>query len=240
MNRIYRDEVPAAFWTARYFRDSQKEEYFVVLRPDGTLHSVHHTLAEAAPGPNLTKEEAEARAENFLRDSKKIDLSQRKLVDAKRIEENSRFAHPITASFGKKPNPPNPSPTGAKPARTRRCRWWSRGDEVSGYRISVHLSRGLGPEAKTRPHSRIRRSQLLSLSLTSSCFLALADELIIFFANLQEPPDRGGPLETELQVESLVVLAAALLRFVSLEPLYSASHLPNRPAFCDVHLEVLC
>jgi len=48
-NRIYRDQVPSAFWTVRYFRDSQNEEYMVVLRTDGSLHSLHHTLDEKAP-----------------------------------------------------------------------------------------------------------------------------------------------------------------------------------------------
>ena len=69
-NRIYRDQVPSAFWTVRYFRDSQNEEYMVVLRPDGSLHSLHHTLDEKAPGANLPKEEAQARAEAYLREQK--------------------------------------------------------------------------------------------------------------------------------------------------------------------------
>ena len=60
-NRVYRELVPSAFWTVRYFRDSQNEEYTVVLKPDGSLHSVHHTLEEKAQGANLSKE-AQARA----------------------------------------------------------------------------------------------------------------------------------------------------------------------------------
>src|SRR5882762_8676496 len=74
-NVIYRDQVPSAFWTIRYFRDSQIEEYMIVLRTDGSLHSLHHTLDEKAPGANLTKEEALGRAEAYLLDQKKIDLS---------------------------------------------------------------------------------------------------------------------------------------------------------------------
>src|ERR1700676_4948239 len=80
-NRIYREQVPSAFWTVRYFRDSQNEEYMVVLRTDGSLHSLHHTLDEKAPGANLTKEEALARAEEYLRDRKKLDLSSWNLVE---------------------------------------------------------------------------------------------------------------------------------------------------------------
>src|SRR5262249_10687843 len=75
-NRLYREEVPSAFWYVRYFRDSQKEEYGVVLRTDGPLHSVHHQLDEKALGSSLPKEEAQARAEAFLRQEKKLDLGQ--------------------------------------------------------------------------------------------------------------------------------------------------------------------
>ena len=72
----------SAFWTVRYFRDSQNEEYFVVLKPDGSLHSLHHTLDEKTSGANLSKEEALALAEAYLRDQKQIDLSVWNLVDS--------------------------------------------------------------------------------------------------------------------------------------------------------------
>ncbi len=92
-NRIYRDDVPAAFWTVRFFRDSQKEEYLVVLLPNGALHAVHRTLAEAAPGANLSKEDALARAETFLRDTKKLDLAEWKLVQSESNKLPARTDH---------------------------------------------------------------------------------------------------------------------------------------------------
>jgi len=45
LNEIYATQVPGALWRVRYFRDSQPEEYGVILKPDGSLHSIHHTLA---------------------------------------------------------------------------------------------------------------------------------------------------------------------------------------------------
>ena len=78
-----RVQVPGALWRVRYFRDGQPEEYGIILRPDGSLHSVHHTLADATPGASLTKDEAVALAEKFLHDEKKIDLSGWSLVESK-------------------------------------------------------------------------------------------------------------------------------------------------------------
>src|SRR5712671_468069 len=76
VNEIYDKQVPGALWRVRYFRDSQPEEYAVILKPDGSLHAVRHILAEEAQGASLSKEDAMARAEKFLREEKKIDLSQ--------------------------------------------------------------------------------------------------------------------------------------------------------------------
>ena len=96
VNAIYAERVPAALWRVRYFRDSQAEEFAVVLRPDGTLHSVRHTLAEEAAGASLTKEEAVARAEKFLRDEKKIDLKKWALVESNSDKRPRRSDHTLT------------------------------------------------------------------------------------------------------------------------------------------------
>ena len=94
VNEIYAKQVPGALWRVRYFRDSQPEEYAVILKPDGSLHSVRHTLAEAAPGASLTKDEAVARAEKFLREEKK-DRSESSGPWSSRIPTSGRTA-PIT------------------------------------------------------------------------------------------------------------------------------------------------
>src|SRR5438093_4520964 len=67
INAIYSGQVPVGLWRVRYFRDSQPEEFAVILKPDGPLHSVWHTLAEETPGASLDKEPALARTEEFLR-----------------------------------------------------------------------------------------------------------------------------------------------------------------------------
>src|SRR5262249_29655859 len=96
VNDIYAKRVPGALWRVRYFQDSQPEEYAVVLRPDGTLHSLRHQLAEAATGASLGKEDAVARAEKFLREEKHVDLTQWSLVDSDSEKRPHRLDYTLT------------------------------------------------------------------------------------------------------------------------------------------------
>ena len=139
LNDIYAKQVPGALWRVRYFRDSQPEERAVILKPDGSLHSIHHTLAENAPGASLTKEEAIARAEKFLRDEKKIDLSQWSLVESKSEKKPHRTDHiltwqqsaPLDVSTGSAPPPSE--------AAYARMELLVFGDEVTNYRTYIKI-----------------------------------------------------------------------------------------------------
>jgi hypothetical protein len=181
---------------------------------------VHHTLAEAAPGPNLTKEEAEARAETFLRVSEKIDLGQWKLVEAESKKLPSRTDHSFVWEEARSLNP---SPPGAEAAHVRMS-LVVQGGEVSGYRVFIHL-----PEdwvRKQTENSLANTAQtVLSLSLISAFGLAI---LIIFFRNLKGPQIAAVPWR-RIASWSLVILAAALLRFVSVEPLYLLTYRTDQP-----------
>ena len=96
INAIYENQVPAALWRVRYFRDGQPEEYAVILRPDGALHSIHHTLAEETTGASLSKEEARARAEKYLAEEKKMDLKSWSLVESSSDKKPHRIDHSLT------------------------------------------------------------------------------------------------------------------------------------------------
>jgi len=96
LNEILATQVPGALWRVRYFRDSQPEEYAVVLRPDGSLHAIRHTLADETAGASLSKEEAVARAEKFLREEKKIDVSKWSLVESNSDKRPHRTDHTLT------------------------------------------------------------------------------------------------------------------------------------------------
>jgi membrane protease YdiL (CAAX protease family) len=95
LNEIYEKEVPVEVWQVRYFRDGQPEEYSIKLGPDGRLLAFNHKLAEDAPGAALSKEEAQAKAEQYLRDQKKLDLSQWTLVE----EYSDKRAHRVDHEF---------------------------------------------------------------------------------------------------------------------------------------------
>ena len=82
LNHIYASLVPGALWRVRYFRDSQPEEFAVIVEPDASIYSFRHTLPEEAPGASLSKEEAIARAQKFLIEEKKIDLKDWTLVES--------------------------------------------------------------------------------------------------------------------------------------------------------------
>ncbi len=142
LNKIYATQVPGALWLTRFFRDSQPEEYSVVLKPDGSLHSFHHVLAESALGHSLAKEEAMARAERYLREEKKIDLSQWTLVDA----NSNKLPHRIDHSLVWQQNVPLDSASGASSDSAdhafARVEISVQGDEIANYRTFVKIPDG--------------------------------------------------------------------------------------------------
>jgi len=170
-NRLYRDKVPAAFWRVRYFRDSQKEEYAVLLRLDGTWHSLEHLLDEKAPGASLTKEGAQARAEAFLRDEKKFDLGKWKLVEASSEKRPNRADHNLVWEE-----------TEAVGEAHVRAELKVLGEEVSGYRVFVKI-----PEEWERGQKKATLGSILYGVFRTVLGLAFAGAvLVLFFKNLRQ------------------------------------------------------
>ena len=95
LNQIYDKQVAGAIWQVRYFRDGQPEEYSIKLNPDGSLLAFQHKLAEDTPGASLSKEEAVAKAEKYLREEKKLDLSQWSLVESDSDKRIHRTDHEL-------------------------------------------------------------------------------------------------------------------------------------------------
>ena len=213
-NKLYETQVPQAYWSVRYFRDSEKEEYLVVLRTDGALHAVHHTLAEEAPGANLTKEAAQQRAEGYLVQTKMLDLSQWTLVDSHSDKLPARTDHVFTweektavASLG-----------GDEGAHVR-MEVRVQGDEASGYRIFIHL-----------PEDWVRKQNQDTLATTahSNGLLGLIGAfgvavLVAFLRDLKQPSVAAVPWR-RLAKWCLVVLIAFVLWVFTNIPQYLARY----------------
>jgi membrane protease YdiL (CAAX protease family) len=139
VNAVYSGPVPVALWRVRYFRDSQPEELAVILRPDGSLHSVRHTLAEEAPGASLTKEEAIARAEKFLREEKHLDLGEWTLVESNSEKKPHRIDHTLTWQRIEALDPGPAPASGSSDRAHARIEVQVLGDEVTNYRTYVKI-----------------------------------------------------------------------------------------------------
>ncbi|HEV2102850.1 MAG TPA: CPBP family intramembrane glutamic endopeptidase [Candidatus Acidoferrum sp.] len=96
INRIYTEQVPGVLWRVRYFKDSQPEEFAVVLRPDGALQGFWHKLAEKDKGASLDKDAARKIAEAFLREQKQIDLEKWTLVEDESKKQPNRIDHDLS------------------------------------------------------------------------------------------------------------------------------------------------
>jgi membrane protease YdiL (CAAX protease family) len=204
-NRVYRDQVPSAFWGIRYFRDSQNEEYMVVIKPDGSLHSVHHTLDEKTPGASLAKEEAQARAEAFLRDRKSVNLADWNLVETHSDKKPARTDHlfeweqksALDAAAGQ------PAAAGAH----IRMQLQVQGDEVSGYRVFIKI-----PETWRDAESRATPAQLAqSFGRAALIAGALITVLVIFFRSLKSPDVARVPWRPIGKLSILMLLAAIII-----------------------------
>ena len=198
-NRVYRDQVPSAFWTVRYFRDSQNEEYTVVLKPDGSLHSIHHTIDEKAPGANLSNEDALARAEAFLREQKGgPNLADWNLVETHADKRPARTDHFFEWEH-KASLDGAPGELGAH----IRMQLQVQGDEVSGYRVFIKI-----PETWRDAESRTTPLQIAQIfgRTAGLGFVAIA-VLVIFFRGLKGPDVARVPWIALAKFATLMLLA---------------------------------
>ncbi len=64
--RLADEGWPIYYWSARWFKPLEKEEFRVYLMPDGKLLGLDHIIQEDATGGNITQEDAQSIAESFL------------------------------------------------------------------------------------------------------------------------------------------------------------------------------
>jgi membrane protease YdiL (CAAX protease family) len=207
INAIYSGQVPVAFWRVRYFRDSQPEEFAVVLKPDGSLHSVWHTLAEETAGASLTKEEAVARAEKFLREEKKVALENWHLVESTSEKRPHRIDHTLTWELSSS-IPAQSAVIGVYDPNSAHTRFEVQvlGSEVSNYRTFIKI-----PEEWRRTHEeRTLLRIIISIVIPFLFYAALGlTALIVFLKNLRTELARSIPWR-RIAVWSMWALAGCL------------------------------
>jgi membrane protease YdiL (CAAX protease family) len=190
VNAIYTSRVPAALWRVRYFRDSQPEEFAVILRPDGSLHSVRHTLAEETPDASLTEEEAIARAEKFLREEKKLDLREWTRVEKNSEKKPHRVDHTLTWEQVAPLDPAQVSSSNTKDHAHARIDVQVLGDEVTNYRTYIKI-----PDDWRRKQEEFSLPRtVLTYVIPILFFTGLGlTALIIFLKNLKSEAARSIP-----------------------------------------------
>lgn len=209
INQIYEKRVPGALWAVRYFRDSQPEEFLVVLKPDGALHSFHHMLAEAAKGANLSKEEAQAIAEKYLREQKQIDLTGWKLVEANSDKRPSRTDHTL---IWQQDAPLDQETSGGKDVSDHafaRMDVQVLGDEPANFRTHIKI-----PEEFTRKQQVQSLPRTLFTIEKFALYLGLLVSVLIFyFQRLRAQPSGTVPWR-RLIVWGAAGFAAFLVSFL--------------------------
>ena len=185
LDEIYATKIPGVLWSVRYFKSLDPEEYSVVLKPDGTLHSVHHTLAEAAAGASLTKEEAVALAEKYLQEQKHVNLQEWTLVESKSEKKPHRTDHKLTWQS----KVPLDSANSANDHAYARMELDVLGSEVADYRTYIKI-----PEEWQRKQEEWTLARTLYLV---ACILFLATlgvlVLIFFFRKFRSEEARSIP-----------------------------------------------
>ena len=190
INKIYQDQVPAALWSVRYFRDSQPEEFAVVLRPDGTLHSIHHILAEETQGASLTKEEARARAEKFLVEETKIDLKGWTLVEPSSDKKPHRVDHSLTWQQNIPLDAGTASVSNVADHAYARIDVQVLGDEGTNYRTYIKI-----PDEWVRKQKEVTPARtIVNFGIPGLLFGGLGiTALVVFFKNFKSEAARTIP-----------------------------------------------
>jgi membrane protease YdiL (CAAX protease family) len=208
LNDLYDKRVPGALWRVRYFRDSQPEEYAVILKPDGSLHSIHHTLAEDAPGASLSKDDAVAKATLFLREEKKLDMAQWSLVESQSDKKPRRVDHLLTWQQKTALDSASAAPGDSANHAYARIELQVLGEEVANYRTYIQIP----DDWRRRQNQEGLFRTILSyatLALPAGAFLTA---LILFLKRMRTEAARAVPWR-RLSFLAFLGMAGFLIRF---------------------------
>ena len=93
LNQVYDENLPGYFWSTRFFKSLDEEEYKVYIDPEeNRVFNYRHTIAEDAEGADLTKDEALPLVIAFL-DSVGIDTVEYVLKESSSKKKKNRQDH---------------------------------------------------------------------------------------------------------------------------------------------------
>lgn len=182
INKIYAERVPGALWRVRYFRDSQPEEYAVTLKPDGSLQGFWHTLPEAAKGANLSKEEALSIAESFLRETKQIDLSGWKVVQAESDKRPNRTDTALAWQQDTPLDPANSDPKDSSDHAYARIELKVLGEEPADFRSYIKIPENFARQQEEQTLSRT----LVFVGQAAVGLSLIIAVLVLYFKSLRQ------------------------------------------------------
>jgi membrane protease YdiL (CAAX protease family) len=190
VNAIYSEKVPGALWRIRYFRDRQTEEFRIFLKPDGSLHSLRHTIPEDAPGDSLAKEDAVTLGEKFLREEKRIDVRQWSLVESNSEKRRHRIDHALTWQQNTPLDASATSHADAAKNAFARIDLQILGSEVTDYRAYVKIPDDWRRKQEETTLSRAVFGYAMPILFYAGLGLTL---VIIFLKNLRSDAARSIP-----------------------------------------------
>lgn len=136
-------------WSVRFFKPLEKEEYSIILLPNGTVYDIIHTVDERAEGAKLSSPEATALATQYLKEHQ-LDTSLYKIISQEETQRDFRTDYHFV--FEKQ---------ATKIAEaTYRLSFDVLGDEPAGLNSFVKI-----PEEWTREHEKIKTRDILALTL---------------------------------------------------------------------------
>ena len=92
-NGVMGREVRLWRWKHRWFRPLHKEEFQVDVSPQGDITRFQHLIEENASGADLTREQAQALAEDFLQRTLQRDLSKLEFIEVSTEKRQRRTDH---------------------------------------------------------------------------------------------------------------------------------------------------
>ena len=95
--RLAQEKWPLYYWSARWFKPLEKEEFRVYLMPDGRLLGFNHIIKEDLPGINIAQADAQRVAQSFLTQQVNWHTDEWELVEASsQTKQGGRIDHTFT------------------------------------------------------------------------------------------------------------------------------------------------